>query len=68
MKDKGKGILVESDEEEGTIAKALKRKQRDRKHDLNAKPAREAEEKERKKKEAHDLLETRKTLFHLWSV
>nr|KAJ0210427.1 hypothetical protein LSAT_V11C400177580 [Lactuca sativa] len=68
VQDKGKGHVEDGDEEEETVADALKRKQHDRESDENARAAREAEEKDRKMKEAHDLLESRKTLFPLWSL
>ncbi|KAL7619172.1 hypothetical protein Lser_V15G03621 [Lactuca serriola] len=69
VKDKGKNIAEEEDEDEDkdTIADMLKRKNsRNVDEDVN-RVAREAEEAERKQKEAHDLLESRKTLFLAWT-
>ncbi|KAL7616781.1 hypothetical protein Lser_V15G04432 [Lactuca serriola] len=68
FKDKRKGIVDDSDDEEETIADALKRKARDRELDLFAKVARKAKENEKRLKEAHDLLESKKTLFPLWNL
>ncbi|KAL7597501.1 hypothetical protein Lser_V15G22287 [Lactuca serriola] len=68
VKDKGKKITEEEEEEDNeTIADLLKRKSRRNAEDDNVRVAREAEEAERKKKEAHDLLESRKTLFPAWT-
>mgnify|MGYP001555973720 CR=1 FL=1 len=60
--------MDDSDEEEETIVDALKRNEREREHDLNAKIVKEAEENERRLKEAHDLLESKKTCFPLWTL
>ncbi|KAL7605732.1 hypothetical protein Lser_V15G20073 [Lactuca serriola] len=68
FKAKGKGTVDDSEEEEETIAEALKRKAREREIDLNAKIVKEAEEKKRILKEAHDLLESKKTLFLFWTL
>ncbi|KAL7588162.1 hypothetical protein Lser_V15G40899 [Lactuca serriola] len=69
VKDKGKNIAEEEDEDEDkeTIADMLKRKNNHNDDDDYIRVAREAEEAERKKKEAHDLLESRKTLFPAWT-
>ncbi|KAL7617901.1 hypothetical protein Lser_V15G04020 [Lactuca serriola] len=68
-KGKGKGPIVdENDEEEETIADTLKRKAREREIDLNAKIVKEAEERERRLKEAQDVLESKKTLFPFWTL
>nr|KAJ0197850.1 hypothetical protein LSAT_V11C700361140 [Lactuca sativa] len=68
-KDKGKGPIVEdSDDEEEIIAEALNRKAREREIDLNAKIVKEAKERERRLKEAQDLLESKKTLFPFWTL
>ncbi|KAL7594264.1 hypothetical protein Lser_V15G30938 [Lactuca serriola] len=69
VKDKGKNIAEEEDEDEDkeTIADMLKRKNSRNVDDDYIRVAREAEEAERKKKEAHDLLESRKTLFPAWT-
>ncbi|KAL7594699.1 hypothetical protein Lser_V15G28968 [Lactuca serriola] len=64
VKDKGKKIAEEEDEDDKeTIADLLKRKNSHNVENDNIRVAREAEEAERKKKEAHDLLESKKTLF-----
>ncbi|KAL7601907.1 hypothetical protein Lser_V15G26951 [Lactuca serriola] len=68
VKDKGKKIAEEEEEEEETIANLLKRRSRRNEADISARVAREAEEAERKQKEAHDLLESRKTLFPAWTL
>ncbi|KAL7609410.1 hypothetical protein Lser_V15G12206 [Lactuca serriola] len=68
VKDKGKQIAEESDDDKETIADLLKKQGRDKDVDINARVAREAEEAERKQKEAHDLLESRKTLFPPWTL
>ncbi|KAL7597529.1 hypothetical protein Lser_V15G21757 [Lactuca serriola] len=69
VKDKGKKIAEESDEDDKeTIADLLKRQGRDKEADISARVAKEAEEAERKQKEAHDLLESRKTLFPSWTL
>ncbi|KAL7590731.1 hypothetical protein Lser_V15G37323 [Lactuca serriola] len=69
VKDKGKKLADEDEEEDNeTIADLLKRKSRRNDEDDNVRVAREAEEAERKKKEAHDLLESRKTLFPAWTL
>ncbi|KAL7605852.1 hypothetical protein Lser_V15G18825 [Lactuca serriola] len=69
VNDKGKKIAEESeDEDKATIADLLKRQGQDREADISACVAREAEEAERKQKEAHDLLESRKTLFPAWTL
>lgn len=68
FKAKGKGTMDDSDEEEEKIVEALKRKAREREIDLNAKIVKEVEEKERRLKEAHDLLECKKTLFPFWTL
>ncbi|KAL7601624.1 hypothetical protein Lser_V15G23907 [Lactuca serriola] len=69
VKDKGKNIAEEEDEDEDdeTIANMLKRKNSRNVDDDVNRVAREAEEAERKQKEAHDLLESRKTLFPAWT-
>ncbi|KAL7595628.1 hypothetical protein Lser_V15G29607 [Lactuca serriola] len=69
VKDKGKNIAEEEDEDEDdeTIADMLKRKNSRNVDDDVNRVAREAEEAERKQKEAHDLLESRKTLFPAWN-
>ncbi|KAL7611656.1 hypothetical protein Lser_V15G06890 [Lactuca serriola] len=69
VKDKGKNIAEEEDEDEDdeTIADMLKRKNSRNVDDDVNRVAREAEEAERKQKEAHDLLESRKTLFPAWT-
>ncbi|KAL7583768.1 hypothetical protein Lser_V15G45863 [Lactuca serriola] len=69
VKDKGKNIAEEEDEDEDkeTIADMLKRKNSGNVDEDVNRVAREAEEAERKKKEAHDLLESRKTLFPAWT-
>ena len=68
VKNKGKNIAKEEDEDDKeTIADLLKRKNSRNVEDDNVRVAREAEEAERKKKEAHDLLESRKTLFPAWT-
>ncbi|KAL7614886.1 hypothetical protein Lser_V15G06502 [Lactuca serriola] len=67
VKDKGKHIAEDEDEDDETIADMLKRKNsRNVDDDVNC-VAREAEEAERMQKEAHDLLESRKTLFPAWT-
>ncbi|KAL7609467.1 hypothetical protein Lser_V15G13968 [Lactuca serriola] len=68
VKDKGKQIAEESDDDKDTIADLLKKQGRDKDADISARVAREAEEVERKQKEAHDLLESRKTLFPPWTL
>ncbi|KAL7609583.1 hypothetical protein Lser_V15G13547 [Lactuca serriola] len=69
VKDKGKKIVKEEEEEDNeTIADLLKHKSRHNEADISARVAREAEEAERKQKEAHDLLESRKTLFPSWTL
>ncbi|KAL7583303.1 hypothetical protein Lser_V15G46003 [Lactuca serriola] len=69
VKDKGKNIAEESDEDDKeTIADLLKRQGRDKEADISARVAREAEEAERRQKEAHNLLESRKTLFPPWTL
>ncbi|KAL7586079.1 hypothetical protein Lser_V15G41333 [Lactuca serriola] len=69
VKDKGKKIAEESDDEDkDTIADLLKKHGRDKDADLSARVAREAEEAERRQKEAYDLLESRKTLFPPWTL
>ncbi|KAL7597933.1 hypothetical protein Lser_V15G27207 [Lactuca serriola] len=69
VKDKGKKIAEESDDDDKeTIADLLKRHGRDKDADISARVAREAEEAERRQKEAHDLLESRKTLFPPWTL
>ena len=69
VKDKGKQIAEESDDEDKeTIADLLKKQGRDKDADISARVAREAEEAERRQKEAHDLLESRKTLFPPWTL
>ncbi|KAL7610248.1 hypothetical protein Lser_V15G14214 [Lactuca serriola] len=69
VKDKGNKIAEESDEDDKeTIVDLLKRQGRDKEADINARVAREAEEAERRQKEAHDLLESRKTLFPPWNL
>ncbi|KAL7592851.1 hypothetical protein Lser_V15G34533 [Lactuca serriola] len=68
VKDKGKKIAEEEDEDDKeTIADMLKRKNSRNVDDDNIRVEREAEEAERKKKEVHDLLESRKTLFPAWT-
>ncbi|XP_023750787.1 uncharacterized protein LOC111899139 [Lactuca sativa] len=64
--DKGKCILEEEEEENDDVA--LKIRNKDRELDENSRIAKEAEERERKQKEAHDLLESRKILFPLWTL
>ncbi|KAL7586246.1 hypothetical protein Lser_V15G38226 [Lactuca serriola] len=66
VKNKGKNI-AEEDEDRETIADMLKRKNSRNADDEASRVAREAEEAERKQKEAHDLLESRKTLFPAWT-
>ncbi|KAL7609651.1 hypothetical protein Lser_V15G12998 [Lactuca serriola] len=66
VKDKGKNVVEEEDKE--TIADLLKRRSRCNVADDSDRVAREAEEAERKQKEAHDLLEIRKTLFPDWTL
>ena len=68
VKDKGKQIAEESDDDKETIADLLKKQGRDKDADISARVAREAEEAERKQKEAHNLLESRKTLFPPWTL
>ncbi|KAL7600401.1 hypothetical protein Lser_V15G23655 [Lactuca serriola] len=69
VKDKGKKIAEESGEDDKeTIADLLKCQGRDKEVDISTRVAREAEEAERKQKEAHDLLESRKTLFPSWTL
>ena len=69
VKDKGKNIAEDEEEDDQeTIADLLKRKSRRNAEDDNVRVAREAEEAERKQKEAHDLLESRKTLFPAWTL
>ncbi|KAL7595028.1 hypothetical protein Lser_V15G29179 [Lactuca serriola] len=69
VKDKGKNIAEEEEEEDKeTIADLLKRRSHRNEADISARVAREAEEAERKQKEAHDLLESRKTLFPAWTL
>ncbi|KAL7598003.1 hypothetical protein Lser_V15G22322 [Lactuca serriola] len=69
VKDKGKNIAEESEDvDKETIADILKRQSRNNEADISARVAREAEEAERKQKEAHDLLESRKTLFPSWTL
>ncbi|KAL7614214.1 hypothetical protein Lser_V15G07192 [Lactuca serriola] len=68
VKDKGKQIAEDSDDDKETIADLLKKQGRDKDADISARVAREAEEAERKMKEAHDLLESRKTLFPPWTL
>ncbi|KAL7615495.1 hypothetical protein Lser_V15G04566 [Lactuca serriola] len=69
VKDKGKKIAEENDDDDKeTIADLLKRQGRDKDADISARVAREAEEAERRQKEAHDLLESRKTLFPSWTL
>ncbi|KAL7585290.1 hypothetical protein Lser_V15G44552 [Lactuca serriola] len=69
VKDKGKKIVEDSDDDDKeTIADILKRQGRDRDADISDRVAREAEEAERRQKEAHDLLESRKTLFPPWTL
>ncbi|KAL7594507.1 hypothetical protein Lser_V15G29088 [Lactuca serriola] len=68
VKDKGKKTAEESDEDKETIVDLLKKQGRDKDADISARVAREAEEAERKQKEAHDLLESRKTLFPPWTL
>ncbi|KAL7584446.1 hypothetical protein Lser_V15G43419 [Lactuca serriola] len=69
VKDKGKKIAEDSDDEDKeTIADLLKKQGRDKDADISARVARVAEEAERKQKEAHDLLESRKTLFPPWTL
>ena len=60
--------MDDNDEEEETIVDALKRKAREREIDLNAKIMKETEERERRLKEAQDLLESKKTLFPFWTL
>ncbi|KAL7618923.1 hypothetical protein Lser_V15G01055 [Lactuca serriola] len=68
VKDKGKKIAEEEDDDDKeTIADLLKRKNSRNVDNDNIRVAREAEEAKRKKKEAHDLLESRKTLFPAWT-
>ncbi|KAL7590743.1 hypothetical protein Lser_V15G39175 [Lactuca serriola] len=68
VKDKGKKITEEEEEDDQeTIADLLKRKNRRNDADESDRVAGEAEAAERKKKEAHDLLESRKTLFPAWT-
>ncbi|KAL7596025.1 hypothetical protein Lser_V15G27821 [Lactuca serriola] len=68
VKDKGKKIAEEEDEDDQeTIADLLKRKNSYNVDNDNIRVAREVEEAERKKKEVHDLLESRKTLFPAWT-
>ncbi|KAL7619307.1 hypothetical protein Lser_V15G04057 [Lactuca serriola] len=69
VKDKGKKIVEESDDDDKeTIADLLKRQGRDKDADISARVAREVEEAERRQKEAHDLLDSRKTLFPPWTL
>ncbi|KAL7603349.1 hypothetical protein Lser_V15G18232 [Lactuca serriola] len=70
VKDKGKKIAEEEEEDEDkeTIADLLKRKSRNNEADISARVAREAEEAERKQKEAHDPLESRKNVFPAWTL
>ncbi|KAL7600948.1 hypothetical protein Lser_V15G23566 [Lactuca serriola] len=69
VKNKGKNLAEEEDEDEDkeTIADMLKRKNSRNADDDASRVAREVEEAERKQKEAHDLLESRKTLFPAWT-
>ncbi|KAL7604926.1 hypothetical protein Lser_V15G18168 [Lactuca serriola] len=71
VKDKGKHIAEDGDEDEDedkeTIADMLKRKNSRNAEGDASRVAREAEEAERKQKEAHDLLESRKLLFPAWT-
>ena len=71
VKNKGKNIAEGGDEDEDedkeTIADMLKRKNSRNAEDDASRVAREAEEAERKQKEAHDLLESRKLLFPSWT-
>lgn len=68
VNEKDKGIMGEEEEEEETKEAALKRKKRDREFDENSRIARKAEERERKHKEAHDTLESRKILVDVGAV
>ncbi|KAL7601420.1 hypothetical protein Lser_V15G24050 [Lactuca serriola] len=68
VKDKGKKIAEDSDDDKETIADLLKKQGRDKDADMSARVAREAEATERKMKEAHDLLESRKTFFPPWTL
>ena len=69
VKDKGKKIAEDSDDDDKeTIADLLKKQGRDKDADMSARVAREFEANERKMKEAHDLLESRKTLFPPWTL
>ncbi|KAL7594772.1 hypothetical protein Lser_V15G29628 [Lactuca serriola] len=69
VKDKGKKISEDSDDDDKeTIVDLLKKQGRDKDADMSACVAREAEATERKMKEAHDLLESRKTLFPPWTL
>ena len=67
---KGKKSMVDSDgdDDKETIVDLLKKQSRDKDPDMSARIAREAEANERKMKEAHDLLESRKTLFPPWTL
>ncbi|KAL7590355.1 hypothetical protein Lser_V15G35622 [Lactuca serriola] len=75
VKNKGKNIAEGGDEDEDedededkeTIADLLKRKNSRNAEGDASRVAREAEEAERKQKEAHDLLESRKLLFPAWT-
>lgn len=68
VKDKGKKIAEESDDDKETIADLFKKQGSDKDADMSTRVAREAEAAERKMKEAHDLLESRKTLFPPWTL
>lgn len=59
---------MEEDEEEENVDAALKRRNRDKEPDENSRIAKEAEERERKQKEAHDLLESHEILFPLQTL
>lgn len=58
----------DGDDDKETIADVLKKQARDKDSDMSARIAREAKANERKMKEAHDLLESRKTLFPPWTL
>ncbi|CAI9294325.1 unnamed protein product [Lactuca saligna] len=66
--EKGKEPMGNYDENDDSEEEQLKRKAHDHELDENARIVREAEEKERKEKEAHDTLECRKLLFPLWTL
>ena len=60
--------MVDVDEKEENEADQLKRKRHDEELNENAQIAKEAKERERKEKEAHNTLESRKTLFLWWTL